>query len=64
MKEQEAKKIAKDILSYYLGEAWHDLDNPYYSERLEPYEKEMVKFYIHLYGQRASRMMKIPYEPH
>lgn len=63
MKEKETRNIAKSIIGFYLGEAWNDLENSYY-DFLQPYEKEMIKFYIHFYGQKASRMMKVPYESH
>lgn len=63
MKEKKAQVIAKEIISNYLGEAWNDLENGSY-KKYRPYEKEMSKFYIHLYAQRASRMMGVPYQPH
>lgn len=63
MNEKKAHTVAKEIMSYYLGEAWRELENNCYND-LKPYEKEMVKFYIHYYAQRTSRMMKVPYQPH
>lgn len=63
MRKQKARKIAKKIIAFYLEEAWNDLDSQYY-KKYNSAEKELIKFYIHLYGRHISKILKIPYKPH
>lgn len=34
VKRNKNKRIAREIIMYWVCEAWHDLDNDYYKERL------------------------------
>lgn len=63
MNERKARNIAVQILAYYLGEAWHDLDCTHYST-LQEYEKEQIKFYIYFYAHRFFRQLRHPYKLH
>lgn len=63
MKISKRKKLAVELIMHWVGEAYHDLDSPYY-KKLLPGEKEMVKFYIHLYGTVIGILLRCRYEPH
>lgn len=62
-RKRKLKKISREIIMHRVGEAYHDLNSSYYSGLL-PCEKEMVKFYIHLYGIIIGILFRCKYEPH
>lgn len=62
--KKKAKKLAAKILAYWIAEAWHDLENDYYRNKLLPSERELIKHYIHCYGRIISLLLCQRYRPH
>lgn len=63
MSKKELRRVAAELIMHWVGEAHHDLDGSYY-KKLLPGEKEMVKFYIHLYGTIIGVLLRCRYELH
>lgn len=57
------KRLAASMIMNWIGEAWRDLDCGYYNKML-PADKEMVKYYIHLYGIVIGWVLGKKYRPH
>lgn len=62
-KNLNKKRLAASMIMNWIGEAHHDVDCTYYNKML-PADKEMVKFYIHLYGIVIGRLLRQQYRPH
>ena len=63
-RNKKAKRMAAELLNYWLSEAWHDMDNDYYCKMLTQADRELVKFYIHLYGRSIGLFLRCRYRPH
>lgn len=62
-RKRKLKKISREIIMHRTGEAYHDLDGPYYKDLLSG-EKEVIRFYIHLYGVLIGILLHCKYDPH
>lgn len=62
MKKRKHRKIAGKIIMYWVGEAWHELDNDYY-KNLAPGERKAIICYIHRYGVAIGHLLGIRYKP-
>lgn len=62
-KRKSAKRIAAKSIMHWIGEAWNDLDSPYY-DKLSPDEREVIKYHIHRYGFIIGLLLRCRYRPH
>ena len=64
MENSKNKKIARQIIMYWVGEAWRDLENYYYKKNMRSSDRKAVVRYIHRYGTIIGRILRVRYEPH
>lgn len=57
------KRVAREIIMYWVCEAWHDLDNDHYKESLRPSERKAILRYIHKYGMVIGCLLRVRYKP-
>lgn len=62
MNRWKLKQIAIQMIMNWIGEAYHDLECPYFNRFSYP-EREMLRFYIHLYGLRVGKLLHYRYKP-
>ena len=62
--KKKAKRLAAGLVTYWIAEAWHELDNDYYKKRLSPSNRKLVQQYIHRYGYVIGLLLRCRYRPH
>ncbi len=61
---RKEKRLAANLIMYWISEAWNDLNNDYYKKRLDYKSRKLTQEYIHRYGRIIGFWLRCKYRPH